>query len=127
MLDVLDIPEPKDRTIDGVSIIPTFSGKPIERKVPLFWRTHVSRAEDRVALRVGDWKIVANDTMTKFKLFEIQKDWKEENDLASSMPEKTAEMKQILFDTWKDIETEGPSEWWKAETNKPKKGATLNY
>ena len=127
VLDVLDIPEPKDRTIDGVSIVPTFSGKPIERTVPLFWRTHVSSAEDRVALRVGDWKIVANDTMTKFKIFEIQKDSKEENDLASSMPEKTAEMKRILFDTWNDIEAEGPSEWWKSETNKPKKGATLNY
>ena len=65
--------------------------------------------------------------MTKFKIFEIQKDSKEENDLASSMPEKTAEMKRILFDTWNDIEAEGPSEWWKSETNKPKKGATLNY
>ena len=127
VLDIVGLPLPTDRTIDGVSMVPAFAGKPVERKVPLFWRTHVSPAGDRVALRIGDWKLVGNDTMTKFQLYEIQKDWKEENDLASQMPEKTEEMKQILFKVWKGIETEGPSEWWKGERNKPMKGATVNY
>ena len=30
--------------------------------------------------------------MTDFMLFDIQKDWKEENDLADAMPEKLYEM-----------------------------------
>ena len=75
----------------------------MKRNIPLFWRTHVSQANDRVALRIGDWKIVGNDVLTKFQLFQIQEDWKEENDLASEMPEKTDEMKKVLFEVWKKI------------------------
>ena len=43
ILDIVDVDVPSDRTIDGVSILPVFEGKPIERKIPLFWRTHVSQ------------------------------------------------------------------------------------
>ena len=127
ILDITGIDLPKDRTIDGVSMLPAFEGKELKRPVPLFWRTHVSKADDRLALRIGNWKIVSNDTMDKFLLFDIQKDWKEENDLASKMPEKLQEMKKVLFKTWEDIRKEGPNEWWEKEKQKPMKGAKLNY
>lgn len=127
VLDICDIPIPTDRTIDGVSMLPAFAGKAVERKVPLFWRTHVSPPGDRVAMRIGDWKLVGDETLTKFQLYEIQKDWKEENDLAATMPDKTEEMKKTLFKVWKDIETEGPSEWWKSERQKPVRGGKVNF
>lgn len=127
VLDIVNVKEPEDRTIDGASMLPVFAGKTAERKIPMFWRTHVSSAEDRVALRLGDWKIVGNDTLTKFMLFDIQKDWQEKNDLASEMPEKLEEMKKLLEKTWNDISDEGPNQWWESERNKPGKGATLNY
>lgn len=127
VLDIVDIPLPTDRSIDGVSMIPAFSGKPVTRKIPLFWRTHVSSGGDRVAMRIGDWKLVGNDLLTKFQLYEVQKDWQEKDDLASKMPEKAEEMKQILLGLWKDIEAEGPSEWWKNERQKPSRGSKLNY
>ena len=129
VLDMTGIPLPTDRTIDGVSMLPALAGRPVERKVPMFWRTHVSSGSDRIALRVGDWKLVCNDLMDSFPLYEIQKDWKEANDLADQMPEKTAEMKMILFEVWNGIVAEGPNEWWENgnDRSKPKKGATLNY
>ena len=127
VLDIVGIPVPTDRTIDGVSLLPVFEGKPLERKIPLYWRTHVSQADNRSALRIGDWKIVSNDEMTKFQLFEIQKDWKEENDLATKMPEKLEEMKKALFQVWQGIEKEGPKEWWLGERNKPTGKSKLNY
>ena len=127
VLDITGIPLPTDRTIDGASMLPALAGKPIERKVPLFWRTHVSSPTDRVAMRIGDWKIVADETLTKFQLYEVQKDWQEKYDLADQMPEKTEEMKKILLKLWADIEAEGPSEWWKNERQKPMKGGKLNY
>ena len=65
--------------------------------------------------------------LTEFTLFNIQKDWKEENDLAGQMPEKLEEMKTQLLDLWKNIEAEGPSEWWLNETQKPKGGGKLSY
>ena len=127
VLDITGIPLPTDRTIDGVSMVPAFAGKPVERKVPLFWRTHVSPPGDRVALRIGDWKLVGNETLTQFQLYEIQKDWKEERDLAAAMPERTEAMKKTLFEVWKGIESEGPAEWWKNERQKPVRGGKVNY
>ncbi|MDA7597863.1 sulfatase-like hydrolase/transferase [bacterium] len=127
ILDIVGIPLPGDRTIDGTSMLPAFNGKAVTRSVPLYWRTHVSPVGDRSALRIGDWKIVSNDEMTKFLLFNIQEDWKEENDLAAAMPEKTEEMKKELFKVWEGIVAEGPKEWWLEERNKPMKGAKLSY
>ncbi|WP_411826094.1 sulfatase [Luteolibacter sp. AS25] len=127
VLDITGAKKPTDRKIDGVSMVPAFSGKPLERETPLFWRTHVSPGEDRVAMRVGDWKIIGNDTLTKFMLFNIEKDSQEKSDLASEMPEKLDEMKKLMLATWEDIEKDGPSEWWKADKQRPSKGATLSY
>ena len=127
VLDIVNIPLPTDRTIDGASMLPVFAGKPADRKIPMFWRTHVSSAQDRVAVRVGDWKIVANDTLTKFMLFNVKKDWQEKNNLATSEPEKLAEMKATLLKTWEDIVKEGPNHWWEGERNKAKAEAKLPY
>jgi arylsulfatase A-like enzyme len=127
VLDTTGIAPPSDRTIDGVSMLPVFKGQRVERKTPLFWRTHVSGADNRVAVRVDDWKIVANDTLTDFKLFNIQKDRVEKDDLALKMPGKTEEMKKLLLATWADIVEEGPNEWWETERQKPPKGGTLSF
>lgn len=127
VLDILDIPLPSDRTIDGASMLPALAGKPMERPIPLFWRTHVSSPDDRVAMRIGDWKIVGDETLTKFQLYEVQRDWQEKNDLAAQMPEKTEEMKNILLQLWADIKAEGPNEWWERDRQAPKRGGTLSY
>lgn len=123
VLDVLDIPLPSDRTIDGASILPVFSQQPIQRPVPLFWRTHIAPPDSRAAMRIDNWKVVANEELTKFQLYEIEKDWKEQNDLASSHPEKLAEMKAQFMEVWKGIEAEGPRDWWE---NAPPDGKKPN-
>ncbi|QDU88766.1 Arylsulfatase [Pirellulimonas nuda] len=126
-LDITGLPLPTDRTIDGVSMVPALSGEPVERNVPMFWRTHVSGPNERVAMRIGDWKIVGDETLTKFQLYEVQKDWQEKNDLAQQMPERTEEMKKTLLKLWADIKSEGPNQWWESEKQPPGKGGTLNY
>ena len=108
-------------------MLPAFEGKPIERTVPMFWRTHVSPPDQRVAMRIGDWKIVGDETLTKFQLYEVQKDWKEQKDLAKQMPEKTEEMKTIILKLWADIVNEGPNEWWEADKQKSRFGGKLSY
>ncbi|MDB4384840.1 sulfatase-like hydrolase/transferase [Opitutaceae bacterium] len=127
VLDMVGLPQPTDRTIDGASMLPALAGQPIEREIPLFWRTHVSHPEDRVALRIGDWKIVGDELLETFQLFEVQKDWQEQNDLAAQMPEKTAEMKAKLLEVWAGIVAEGPNEWWEADTQKSRRGGKLSY
>jgi arylsulfatase A-like enzyme len=118
---------PTDRTIDGVNLLPAIEGKTLYRETPLFWRTHVSPSDNRVALREGAWKIVANDTLSTFMLFNLEQDLMEENDLAKDMPDKLAEMKILLLDTWLKISAEGPNHWWESDKTRLMKGATLRY
>lgn len=66
-------------------------------------------------MRIGDWKIVADRTLTEFQLFEIEKDWQEKHDLAGERPDKLAEMKEKFMEVWKGIEAEGPRDWWENE------------
>ncbi|TWU03510.1 sulfatase-like hydrolase/transferase [Neorhodopirellula pilleata] len=127
VLNITGIPLPADRTIDGVNMLPALAGEPVERPIPLFWRTHVSRPEDRVAMRIGDWKIVGDSTLTQFQLYEIEKDWKETTDLAKAMPEKTAQMRKQLMEVWQAIEKEGPDHWWNTPSGNPTAESQINY
>ncbi len=121
-----DYPQPSDQGYDYWFATQN-NAKPVERNTPLFWRTHVSPPGDRVALRIGDWKLVGDEMLTKFQLYEVPKDLKEERDLAALTPEKTEEMKKRLIEVWKEIESEGPGQWWKSERQKPARGGKLNY
>lgn len=127
VLEIAEIDPPADRVIDGVSLLPTFEGKALERSIPLFWRTHVSSVDSRVAMRIGDWKIVGNDTMEAFQLYDIVKDPTESNDLSSTNSAKLEEMKTKIFEVWKEIEAEGPSEWWTGYRGRPIKGGSVAY
>ncbi|TWT84113.1 Arylsulfatase [Planctomycetes bacterium CA13] len=121
VLDIAGVPLPTDRTIDGVSMLPACAGKPVERPVPLFWRTHIAPTASHAAMRIGDWKLVADRDLQNFQLYEIRKDWKEENDLAEQMPEKLAQMKEKFIEVWEGVEKEGPSEWWRDQPDGGKK------
>ena len=126
-LDVAGVPLPSDRKIDGVSLLPAFAGESLVREIPMFWRTHVSLPDSRVAIRIGDWKMVGNETMDSLLLFNIVDDPTETNDLADKFPEKYNELKKELFEVWEDIQSEGPSEWWLDPNLPPRKGNKLAY
>ncbi|MEM9280586.1 MAG: sulfatase-like hydrolase/transferase [Verrucomicrobiota bacterium] len=115
VLDIVDIPLPSDRTIDGVSMLPDFENQPLEREIPMFWRTHIAPKESHAAIRIGEWKLVADESFENFQLYQIEEDWKEENDLIDEHPEKAAEMKKAFFEVWAGIEAEGPRDWWENE------------
>lgn len=127
ILGVLDVPPPGDRTIDGTDFMPLFSGKKIEREIPLYWRNHLARGQIRVALRDGDWKILGNEGLTDFQLFKIEEDWKEQNELSGKHPDKLEALKKKLIDVHRQVEKEGPRDWWVSEpprkprNKKPKK------
>lgn len=128
VLNAAGVEEPKDRTIDGEDMTPAFTGKAIERDIPLFWRTHVSPADSRVAIRIDDFKLVANETMTEFLLFDIASDPHEKKDLSAEMPEKLSQLKKEMLSVWEGIKEEGPKEWWENSEAKPSRGrGTLAY
>lgn len=49
---------PADRELDGTSFLPVLDGKPVQRK-PLVWCYFNAINEARVAMRDGEWKVLA--------------------------------------------------------------------
>ncbi len=58
--ELAGVTPPTDRALDGTSFAPLLHGDPIERKTPLFWHYYRALTSPKVALREGDWKIVAH-------------------------------------------------------------------
>lgn len=118
--DVVKIPLPQDRTIDGASILPVFENKPIVREQPLYWRNHLALESSRVAMRVGDWKILASENLTQFELYNIREDWQETDDLQAKHPVKFESLKKQLIQMDAAVLAEGP-DWWKEDKSRSQK------
>jgi arylsulfatase A len=112
MLGIASVEAPKDRTLDGVNALAALDGSAtkLERPQPLFWRLHMA-PNAKIAMRVEDWKILANAELTEFELYDLKDDPKETTDLKDKEPARLAEMKQKLIAHNTAINTEGP-DWW---------------
>jgi len=109
---IAGVAEPNDRVIDGGSIVPVLNGGSVTRARPLYWRCFIAPEKVKTAMRIGDWKIVADEPLSYFELYNLAKDPKETYDLAQKEPAKLAEMQQELRKLNSEIEAEGP-DWWK--------------
>lgn len=113
MLAVAGIRPSADRVLDGVNVLAALDGsaKKVERPQPLYWRLLMA-PNAKVAMRVDDWKILANDEMTEFELYDLGTDPKESADLKDKEPERFAALREKLASTTAAINAEGP-DWWK--------------
>ena len=83
---------PADRPIDGDDMSPVFQGRRIDRKQPLYWQfttfdTHHfgdSPFLGQYAVRDGDWKLIADESMENFELFNLRNDPAESRNVAES-------------------------------------------
>ena len=80
--------------MEGVSLVPAFSGTAVQRNAAIGFEHH-----GNLALRDGKWKIVSayrRDKPTKWHLYDMDADRTEQSDLAESHPGKLREM----IDKW---------------------------
>lgn len=87
------------RPPEGVSLIPAFEGKKLERKAPIFWEHEGNRA-----VREGDWKLVSAYDYSKkvfkeWELYNLGEDRAELNDLSRKFTGKKSEMIE-LYEKW---------------------------
>jgi arylsulfatase A len=113
---------PKDRVLDGGDLLAALDGRPVERARPLYWRCAIAPEPLKTAMRIGDWKILADEALTKFELYDVQHDPQEKNELSTRDPAKFAEMKAALLKLNAEIEAEGPG-WWRDYEHGSKKAA----
>jgi arylsulfatase A-like enzyme len=89
-------PVPAAEGLDGVDLLPFLTGK--NRATPhekMYWRYG-----DQWAVRQGDWKLVVSKGGSgKPELYNLAEDIGEAKDLATSQPQRVAEL-QKLYDTW---------------------------
>ena len=116
---LLGIKEPKNRHIDGSDLTPLLTGKPksFKRRQPLFW--HLQKSRPIVAMRDGNYSLVADPDYelstsnmfreawipriksgkyTRFRLFDLSKDPKQQNDVAAKHPKLLAKLKKKLLE-----------------------------
>jgi acyl-CoA thioesterase-1 len=86
----------------------------------LYWRNHLAAKSQKVALRVGDWKIIGSDNLETFTLFNIRQDPKETTDRSASAPAVFSRMKKQLVEHDRAVLADGP-DWWKNEKRPRKK------
>jgi arylsulfatase A len=127
--EIASITLPANRKLDGVSVVSLFAGKEVKRTGPLFWYFHRAQGANKVALRHGDWKILAtldqepgrtNDItdeeerafkaakLDAFSLYNLTDDMGEKTDLAAAEPRKLAELKAMLAVLYDEVKAESP-------------------
>jgi len=77
--------------VDGIDVKAAFTGGEVTRSKPLFWSEKVN-----AVVMDGKWKAVK--MKNEFKLYDIEKDPAELNDLSASQPKLAKKYKQALVD-----------------------------
>lgn len=135
LCEVAGIAPPIDRAIDGTSILPILDGKPITRATPLYWQFNRASSRVKVAIRSGDWKLLARLTgpelppggdilpgdmqaiksaeLDTFELYNLRHDIGETNNLIASERQVAEEMQALLQSLYQEVRDESPTwpEW----------------
>ncbi len=98
-LAAADIPLPRDRTIDGRNLLPTFSSRERPSRPRVLYWSHTQTPEESWAIRWRDWKLVGEGR--EAALFNVRQDIAETTDLAGSQP-VFAERLRTYYRAWRD-------------------------
>jgi arylsulfatase A len=116
VLRLAGLKPPADRVIDGADVfhLLTGRGETVERPRPLYWRLNMAPAAEglHMAMRQGDWKILASQDLRKFEMYNLKDDAKETTDLKDKETERFDKLRKDLEALNAEIEKEGP-DWWK--------------
>jgi arylsulfatase A len=119
------IEPPTDLQLDGTDFSPLLEGKPLVRPKPLVWAYYNAINDARVAMRDGQWKVLAklnggqlqkltnvtgetfplirDAKLTDIEVYEITSDIHEDNDLATSQPELARRLGDKLRDHYQEL------------------------
>ena len=128
---LLNLEVPQDRMIDGSDLSPLLKGKPdsFKRHQPMFW--HLQKSRPIVAMRDGDFSLVANPDYEistsnmfqerwiprvkdggykDFQLFDLSKDPGQTQNISSDNPELLKKLKAKLLEINQSVMAEG-TDW----------------
>lgn len=111
----------KIQPLEGTSLKPLFTGKPLNRKNPIFWEHEGNRA-----IRDGKWKLVA-ERPEVWQLYDVEKDRTELVDLSSKYPQVVKDLEAKYAAWYKRVGAEPYDKdfKWFYDYNKAKSEASL--
>ena len=112
LLEILAMDPQPGQQFDGISIVPALRTERLKRDAIFTYFPHAPRVPDwlppAVSVHRGDWKLIrifhgGDDGAHRWKLFNLQNDIGEKNDLAGTQPQRVKELdaliEQFLIDT----------------------------
>ncbi|MDA7921125.1 sulfatase-like hydrolase/transferase [Verrucomicrobiales bacterium] len=87
---------PEGYESDGESFSTAMKGKTFERTKAQYW--YYPSAKVKLAMRSGDWKLLANPNGDSVELYDLASDPEESSNLTGENPEVTARLKHSLLD-----------------------------
>ncbi len=98
MCEVADVGLPKDRVIDGESLLPLLTQTGSLKREAIYWHFPHYRGDvvPYSIVRKGDWKLIKRYEGKTFELFNLKNDVGETNDLSEHMSEKVEELEAML-------------------------------
>jgi arylsulfatase A len=125
-----------DRPLDGANVLPALmGGKTTERENPMLWWLWHARGGFEVAMRQGDYKLLAamdpqlepgritdakqpegwtimqfikQAKLARFEMFNLLKDPGESTNLAKTEPKRFRQLKKRMVELYEEIQSEGP-------------------
>lgn len=117
-----------DRVFDGTDCMPAFMGDDLVRRKPLLWCYYAALNPRQVAMRDGEWKVLArlagrdgkhfkrvnnlhagnademkSATLTDLQIFKVVTDIGEKNDLSAVQPEQAERLREKLHTAYEEL------------------------
>jgi arylsulfatase A len=118
-----EIDLPPNHELDGTNFLPVLTGKKITRVKPLLWAYYNALNEHRVAMRDGEWKVLAKLDLEKkyqnlnnqniaeirsakfidFEVYKITEDIHEDNNILTESPNKIKKLRKKLEEYYLEL------------------------
>jgi arylsulfatase A len=100
---------PDDGSLGGADVAPVLRGDAISRDKPLYWQYDRAISPPRIAIRDGDWKLLANADLDVFELYNLRDDVTERAEASEREPARAAAMQDALRAMHTEVLAQGPA------------------
>lgn len=104
-----DVEMPTDSSHGGADVSPILRGGSLDRAKPLYWQYDRAISKPRVAIRDGDWKLLANADLDEFELYNLREDVVERDEASEREPARASAMADTLRAMHAEALAEGPT------------------
>jgi arylsulfatase A len=108
VVELAGIKPPAGLPLDGAGLVPLLRGEPLNRSTPLYWQYDKALGRKRFALRDGPWKLLADESLSGFELYNLEDDPGETRDLSGAQPDRVSQMAARMKKCFEDVDGTAP-------------------